>query len=51
MLMTFEEEKGEFVVCYHSLYYLLPDVGLSQINREKSRACAHVITNWLASNS
>ena len=29
-LLKIEEEKGEFVVCYHSLY-VLPYVGLSQI--------------------
>ena len=50
-LLKIEEEKGEFVVCYHSLY-VLPDVGLSQIPTTWGNfAHAHiVITNWLIQN-
>ena len=40
-LLKIEEEKVEFVVCYHSLY-VLPDVGLSHFPlRGEFRACTH----------
>ena len=48
-LLKIEEEMGDFVVCYHSLYVFIPDVGFSQISTAWGNFVhAHiVITNSL----